>query len=45
MGCGNQPYMGANGSGASETLKLLILEHTQQLRLQLRRNVAYFVQE
>ena len=32
-------------AGAAQTLKLLFLQNPQQLRLQPRRNVSYFIQE
>src|ERR1700722_5613537 len=45
IGCSNEPNIDFVSSTASEPLELLLLQHTQQLRLQSMRNVADFVQE
>ena len=42
---GQQPDIDANRPGAAEPFELLLLQHTQQLRLQLQRNIADLVQE
>ena len=41
----HQPDVDADRPGAAEPLELLLLQHAQQLRLQLQRNVADLVQE
>ena len=42
---GDQPDVHADRSRAAQPLELLFLQHPQQLRLQLQRNVADFVEE
>ena len=41
----HQPDVDANRPGAAEALELLLLQHAQQLGLQLQRNVADLVEE
>ena len=45
MGGGNQPDMRVDSAGAAQALKLLLLQHAQQLGLQFQRNVPHLVQE
>ena len=42
---GNDPNIDMNGPGASQALKLLLLQHPQQFRLQFERNVSDLVQK
>ena len=45
VGCRDEPDVDADGAGAAQPLELLLLQHTQELRLQLERDVADFVEE
>jgi hypothetical protein len=45
VGCRDHPYIRAKRMSASQTFEFVLLQHPQQLGLQLRRNVADFVQE
>ncbi len=45
MGCRDQPHVGANRLPAAQALEFMFLQHAQQLRLQLRGNIADLVQE
>src|SRR5437868_2784636 len=41
----NQAYVYANGASAAQSFELLVLQHAQQLRLELQRDISYFVQK
>lgn len=45
VGGGDQPDIGADQLVAAETFKLLFLQNPQQLRLQLQRHVAHFIEK
>ncbi len=45
VGSRHESYVDANRLCAAQALELLFLQHAKQLRLQLGRNVAGFVQE
>src|SRR5882672_1094335 len=45
IGGGDQTNVHANRPRAPQTLEFLFLEHAKQLRLQLERNVAHFVEK
>src|SRR6266436_3041802 len=45
IGCSYQADIHFVGATTAQSLELLLLQHAQQLRLQLRRDVAYFVQK
>ena len=41
----HQAHVNAHGPRAAQSLKLLLLQHTEQLGLQLRRNIAHFIEK
>src|SRR5258708_38624829 len=41
----DQPDVSTNGPRAPQALKFVLLQHTEQFRLQLKRNITYFVQK
>ena len=45
VGRRDQPDVDADGPGAAQALELLLLQHAQELRLQLERDVADLVEE
>src|ERR1700744_4591473 len=45
MRCGDNTNVNCVGVTTSQSLKFLLLQHSQQLRLQGKRYVTYFVQE
>ena len=45
IGGGDQAHIGADGARAAQALELALLQHAQQLGLQLERNLADFVEE
>ena len=45
IGRGNQPRVGAQRARAAETLELALLQHAQQLGLQLQRDLADLVEK
>ncbi|CCJ84281.1 hypothetical protein BN133_658 [Cronobacter dublinensis 582] len=42
---GDKPHVGLDDFIAAEPLKLLLLQHAQQLRLEIQRHVAHFIQK
>ena len=45
IGGGDQARVGADGARTAQPLELALLQHAQQLGLQLQRNLAHLVQE
>ncbi len=45
VGGGNDAHVDAVSMGTAEPLELLLLQHPQKLRLQLKRNIADFIQK
>src|SRR5947207_5224525 len=45
IGGGDQSHVRANRPCPAQPLEFLLLQNAQQLRLQLKRNVAYFIQK
>src|SRR5262245_23600488 len=45
VGRGDQPRLRAQGAGAAQPLELALLQHPQQLRLHLQRQLAHLVEE
>jgi hypothetical protein len=44
-GSGNHPHIHADGPGAAQALKFPLLQHAQQLGLQLQRQLANLIQK
>src|SRR5882724_1313840 len=45
IGCGHHAHVDMTGMRAAQSFELLLLQDAQQLRLQLKRNIADFIQE
>src|SRR6202007_2141143 len=45
VGAGHEPNVHFVGAGATQSLELLLLQHTQQLGLQRQRNIPNLVKE